>query len=105
MKWLLANWDQVLIALGQHLVIASTSIAIAFILSLLIGIWAARYESVFRVALTVTGLLYTIPTLAFLALLIPVVGLGRAKDAEKFMREHISDALDAVSTLGSEFFN
>jgi osmoprotectant transport system permease protein len=32
---------------------------------------------VFRVALTVTGLLYTIPTLAFLALLIPVVGLGR----------------------------
>ncbi|HEX2585091.1 MAG TPA: GntR family transcriptional regulator [Steroidobacteraceae bacterium] len=30
---------------------------------------------------------------------------GRAKDAEKFMREHISDALDAVSTLGSEFFN
>jgi len=78
MKWLLANWDQVLIALGQHLVIASTSIAIAFILSLLIGIWAARYESVFRLALTVTGLLYTIPTLAFLALLIPVVGLGRA---------------------------
>ena len=42
----------------------------------MIGIWAARYESVFRAALTVTGLLYTIPT-SLLALLIPVVGLGR----------------------------
>lgn len=30
---------------------------------------------------------------------------GKAKDAEKFMREHISAALDAVNTLGSEFFN
>lgn len=77
MKWLLNNWDQVLVALGQHIVIAFTSIAIAFVLSLAIGIWAARHESVFRSALTITGLLYTIPTLAFLALLIPVVGLGK----------------------------
>jgi osmoprotectant transport system permease protein len=78
MKWFINNWDQVLAALGQHIVIAFTSIAIAFALSLLIGVWAARRESVFRAALTVTGLLYTIPTLAFLALLIPVVGLGKA---------------------------
>lgn len=77
MKWLLNNWDQVLVALGQHIVIAFTSISIAFVLSLAIGIWAARRESVFRWAITVTGVLYTIPTLAFLALLIPIVGLGR----------------------------
>ena len=77
MRWLLNNWDQVLVALGQHIVIAFTSIVIAFVLSLAIGIWAARHEGVFRAALTVTGLLYTIPTLAFLALLIPVVGLGK----------------------------
>jgi len=30
---------------------------------------------------------------------------GKAKDAEKYMRAHISDALDAVNTLGAEFFN
>jgi len=78
MKWFLNNWDQVLAALGQHIVIAFSSIAIAFAMSLLIGVWAARHEKVFRAAITVTGLLYTIPTLAFLALLIPVVGLGKA---------------------------
>ena len=77
MKWLRNNWDQVAIALGEHIVISFTSLAIAFALSLAIGIWAARNERVFRWAIAVTGFLYTIPTLAFLALLIPIVGLGK----------------------------
>ena len=77
MKWLRNNWDQVLSALGEHIVISLTSLAIAFALSLVIGVLAARSERVFRWAIAVTGLLYTIPTLAFLALLIPVVGLGK----------------------------
>ena len=44
MKWLLNNWDQVFEALGQHIVIALTSLAIAFVISLVVGIWAARSE-------------------------------------------------------------
>ena len=78
MKWLRNNWDQVLSALGEHIVISLTALAIAFALSLVIGVLAARSERVFRWAIAVTGLLYTIPTLAFLALLIPVVGLGKS---------------------------
>jgi osmoprotectant transport system permease protein len=77
MKWLANNWDQVLAALGQHIVISFMALAIAFVLSLAIGIWAARSERAFRWSIAVSGLLYTIPTLAFLALLIPLVGLGR----------------------------
>jgi osmoprotectant transport system permease protein len=77
MTWLLNNWDQVLVALYQHIVISTTSIGIAFVLSLVIGVWAARHDRVFQWSLAISGLLYTIPTLAFLALLIPVVGLGR----------------------------
>jgi len=76
-KWLRNNWDQVLAALGEHIVISFTALAIAFTLSLVIGILAARNDRVFRWAIAVTGFLYTIPTLAFLALLIPVVGLGK----------------------------
>ena len=77
MKWLGNNWDQVLIALGEHIVIALTSLSIAFALSLVIGIWAARHDRVFRWSIGISGFLYTIPTLAFLALLIPIVGLGK----------------------------
>ena len=78
MDWLLAHWADVLVALRQHVAIAATSLLIALTLSLPIGIVAARNAAVYRVAMAITGVLYTIPTLAFLALLIPVTGLGRA---------------------------
>jgi osmoprotectant transport system permease protein len=77
-SWVLRNWDQIAVALWQHVVISATSLAIAFAISLVVGIWAARHDRVLRWALGVSGVLYTIPTLAFLALLIPLVGLGRA---------------------------
>ena len=77
MSWFLRNWDQVAIALWEHVTISLTALSIAFVLSLAIGIVAARNERFYAAALAVAGFLYTIPTLAFLALLIPVVGLGR----------------------------
>lgn len=78
MTWLARNWDQVALGLAQHLGISISALAIAFALSMPLGIWAARSDRVQAVALTVAGFLYTIPTLAFLALLIPLVGLGPA---------------------------
>jgi osmoprotectant transport system permease protein len=78
MKWFLGNWDQVLVALFQHVVIVIITLAIASVLSLAVGIWAARNLRVQQWALAASGILYTVPTLAFLALLIPLVGLGRS---------------------------
>jgi osmoprotectant transport system permease protein len=75
--WFLDNWDQVLTGLYQHVIIAATSLAIAFAISLAVGILAARSDRVFRWSIALSGFLYTVPTLALLALLIPVVGLGR----------------------------
>lgn len=77
MTWFAHNWDQVAIALYEHVVIALTALVIAAVVSLALGIWAARRPRVFAATLAVTGALYTVPTLAFLALLIPLVGLGK----------------------------
>ena len=115
MKWLAANWDQLLVALGEHLVIVSSALAIAFVISMPIGIWAARSERVFRASLAISGFLYTIPTLAFLALLIPVVGLGKAnailcmvafslmiliRNVAIGLREVSPDVIDAARGMG-----
>lgn len=115
MKWLRNNWDQVLVALGEHIVISFTSLAIAFVLSLAIGIWAARNERIFHWSIAITGLLYTIPTLAFLALLIPVVGLGKVnaiicmvafslmimiRNVATGIREVPADVVDAARGMG-----
>jgi len=75
--WFLRNWDQVAVALGQHVTIVLTALVIAFAIALPVGVVAARNARVYAVAITIAGFLYTIPTLAFLALLIPLVGLGR----------------------------
>jgi osmoprotectant transport system permease protein len=75
--WFARNWDQVAIALYEHVLISLTALAIAAVISLALGVWAARRPRVFAATLAVTGALYTIPTLAFLALLIPLVGLGK----------------------------
>jgi osmoprotectant transport system permease protein len=77
MNWFLRNFDQVAVALGQHIAIALTALVIAFAMALPVGIAAARSQRVYAAAIAISGLLYTIPTLAFLALLIPLVGLGR----------------------------
>jgi osmoprotectant transport system permease protein len=77
MTWFLRNWDQVAVALGQHITIVLTALAIAVAIALPVGVAAARHARVYAFAIAIAGFLYTIPTLAFLALLIPVVGLGR----------------------------
>ena len=77
MSWLLRNWTDVVHALWEHVVISLTALTIAFALSMVIGIVAARRERLYGTVMTVSGILYTIPTLAFLAFLIPLVGLGR----------------------------
>jgi osmoprotectant transport system permease protein len=77
MSWFLRNWDQVLSGLLEHIIISLSSLIIAFVIAFFVGLWAARRESVFQASLAISGFLYTIPTLAFLALLIPIVGLGR----------------------------
>jgi osmoprotectant transport system permease protein len=76
-SWLLRNWPDVLDALRDHVVIALTALAIAAVISLALGIWAARRPRALAATMALTGALYTIPTLAFLALLIPLVGLGK----------------------------
>ena len=77
MKWAARNWDQVAVALYEHVLISLTALVIGAAISLALGIWAARRPRVFDATLAITGMLYTIPTLAFLALLIPLVGLGK----------------------------
>ena len=115
MTWFLRNWDQVAVALGQHIAIALTALVIAFAMALPVGIAAARSQRVYAAAIAISGLLYTIPTLAFLALLIPLVGLGRTnaiiamvafallvliRNVATGLREVPADVVDAARGMG-----
>jgi osmoprotectant transport system permease protein len=58
-------------------VLVVVSVGIAATISFVVGVWISRRPRAYAAVMGVTALLYTIPSLALFALLIPVVGLGR----------------------------
>ena len=76
---------------------------LALIIAVPLGILAARYPRVATPLLGFLGAIYTIPSLAFLALLIPVLGIGRepaivvlAAYAQIFLVRNIAAGLRGV---------
>jgi osmoprotectant transport system permease protein len=76
-SWTLENWDRLLDALGEHVELVGISLLISLAIALPIGIWTARRPGLYVAAMSVTGVLYTIPALALFAFLIPFMGLGK----------------------------
>ncbi len=60
----------------EHLVLVGISLFFAILVSIPLGIWAARSPRVGVVILGLVGVLYTIPSLALLAFMIPLIGIG-----------------------------
>jgi osmoprotectant transport system permease protein len=74
--YLATHLDRVGALLGQHVVLVLVSLALALLVALPAGVIAARNPRAGAAILAVTGALYTIPSLALLALLVAVMGLG-----------------------------
>ena len=62
----------------QTLELVSIVMLISIIIAIPIGLLVARYKRLYLPIITVSGLLYTIPSIAAFALLIPVTGLSLA---------------------------
>jgi osmoprotectant transport system permease protein len=75
--WVSHNWGPVLWpALRQHIYLTLVAVAIGFVISLALSIAAHRLRWLERPTLLVTGILYTIPSLALFELLVAPVGLN-----------------------------
>jgi len=76
MRYLVEHPDIVFQLLGQHLWFTGLTLTIAFSIALPLGVLAARVPRARGPIFGVLGVLYTIPSLAFFVLLIPLMGLG-----------------------------
>jgi osmoprotectant transport system permease protein len=74
--WIVDNWDTILEAVWQHLILVSVPLVVGFIISLGLAIWAIRQPRVYGPTTVSTGILYTIPSLAAFALLVPIFGFS-----------------------------
>lgn len=64
--------------LVEHLQLSLIALALALLIAIPLGIWAQNHDRLAGFLLQVTGILQTIPSLALLGLLIPLVGIGTA---------------------------
>jgi osmoprotectant transport system permease protein len=76
MDWLVENWDLLLRATAQHIVLVALALAAALVLALALGIAVRHRPALSALIVAVSGVLYTIPSLALFAVLVPIVGLG-----------------------------
>lgn len=76
MSYLLRHADLVLRLSAQHLALVGTALALALCVALPVGVLVARNRRLATPLLGLFGIIYTIPSLALFALLIPVLGLG-----------------------------
>ncbi|TYR81267.1 ABC transporter permease/substrate-binding protein [Priestia megaterium] len=68
--------DASLQALLEHIQISVLALLIAVIISVPLGLYLTRHERIAEPIISITAVLQTIPSLALLGLLIPLVGIG-----------------------------
>ncbi|MFD6419537.1 ABC transporter permease [Streptomyces sp. NPDC060194] len=77
-EYLGARWQQLLVDAYQHASAVFQAMVIATVIGVLIAVVAYRREWAANLATVTTSSILTIPSLALIGLLIPVVGLGVA---------------------------
>jgi osmoprotectant transport system permease protein len=74
-SWISRNLDQILARTWEHLTLTLVSVGIGLVLSVLLATLALRWRWTYAPVTGVAALLYTIPSLALFALLVPFYGL------------------------------
>lgn len=74
--WIVDHLDDLAGRTVQHIVLASIAVAVGFAVSLALAIAAVRRARLRTVLVGASGVLYTIPSLALFAALVPITGLS-----------------------------
>lgn len=74
--WALDHLDELAARTVQHVLLAGIAVTVGFVVSLALSIWVVRRSRGRALLLTLSSVLYTIPSLALFAALVPVTGLS-----------------------------
>ncbi len=74
--WIAAHLSDILGKLIEHIELTLLAVGIGFVIAFPVGIYCFRHRKVYPPVTWVTGILYTIPSLAFFVLLIPALGIS-----------------------------
>ena len=74
--WIVDNLDDIVFRTLQHVWLATLAVAAGFAISFALALWARRDRRAYGPITAVAGILYTIPSLALFAALVPITGLS-----------------------------
>jgi osmoprotectant transport system permease protein len=74
--WIIDNFDRYTDPLAQHLYLVLVSVAIGFVIAFVLALIARRRRWLVGPIVGLTGVLYTLPSLAVFFLLLPITGRG-----------------------------
>jgi osmoprotectant transport system permease protein len=101
--WISRNTDLIWSSLREHVILTVLALLIGLAVSLPLGVLASRKRWIYPPALAVTGVLYTIPSLAAYSFLLPYTGLSRttaliplASFTLLILLRNVVEGLDAV---------
>jgi osmoprotectant transport system permease protein len=76
-SWIVDNLNRYVSPFEQHVYLTVVSLAIGFAIALALGLAAYRRRALIGPVTTITGILYTLPSVALLFLLLPITGFGK----------------------------
>jgi osmoprotectant transport system permease protein len=74
--WIAGHLGEIAFRTGQHLGLAAIAVGIGFVIAFALAAWASRYRRVLPPLIGLAGVVYTIPSLALFAALVPFTGLS-----------------------------
>lgn len=74
--WVADHLDDIWAATKEHLVLTGIALGVGLILSVALSLLAIRYRRTYTPITWITGVLYTIPSLALFSILVPITGLS-----------------------------
>jgi len=74
--YILNNVDYILELTLQHIQVSMTAIGLAILFAVPLGILLTRFKKTANLVIGIVGILQTIPSLALLAIMIPLLGIG-----------------------------
>jgi len=102
--WVLSHREDVWLALLEHISLTSLTVLIGLAISMPLGVFAFRRRRFYGPLIAFTGFLYTIPSLALFAFLVPLTGLsttsaeiGLVSYTLLILIRNVVTGLDAVS--------
>lgn len=109
MSFIFRHPEIVAARLGEHLLLTFVSLAIALAIAFPLGVLAARRPRAGAVTLGILNVIYTIPSLALLAILVAIFGLGMPTAvvalvayAQMILVRNVAEGLRGVSPAALE---